>query len=343
MTNIYIIRHAEAEGNIYRRIHGHYNSRITANGYRQIEALKRRFSSVDIDAVYASDLFRTCETAKAIYLPKNLPLQKEPGFREVQLGSWEDKPFGWLEQFQPQQMYNFNHDPCNWFAEGAETATEYTDRFMKTMTRLAKKHDGQTIAIFTHGCVSGNALSCIFGDDARKAGRCDNTGTSLLFYDNGKYSFEYINDNSHLTDTISTLAHQNWWRGKRDFNLWFRTPDKKDDAIFNPNYLPYNGHSIKIAVLAGQPVGYISYGICNAVVTVSCLYLIPECRHKRMGDQLLGQAVSDGRKNNCQKLIASIPSQLAEPLAFFSRLGAHIDQMDDAFTVLSMPINVPKY
>lgn len=38
MTTIYLIRHAEAEGNIYRRYHGWYNSLITLNGYRQIQA-----------------------------------------------------------------------------------------------------------------------------------------------------------------------------------------------------------------------------------------------------------------------------------------------------------------
>ena len=29
MTTIYLIRHAEAEGNLYRRIHGWYDSLIT--------------------------------------------------------------------------------------------------------------------------------------------------------------------------------------------------------------------------------------------------------------------------------------------------------------------------
>ena len=32
MTTIYLIRHAEAEGNLYRRAHGWYNSTITDRG-----------------------------------------------------------------------------------------------------------------------------------------------------------------------------------------------------------------------------------------------------------------------------------------------------------------------
>ena len=48
MTTIYLIRHAEAEGNLYRRAHGWYNSTITDRGYRQIAALAKRFESAAI-------------------------------------------------------------------------------------------------------------------------------------------------------------------------------------------------------------------------------------------------------------------------------------------------------
>ena len=51
MTRLYLIRHAEAEGNIYRRMDGHYDSRVTLNGLRQIEALDRRFADTDRKSV----------------------------------------------------------------------------------------------------------------------------------------------------------------------------------------------------------------------------------------------------------------------------------------------------
>ena len=56
MTRVYIVRHGEAEGNIYRRIHGQYDSNLTDNGLRQVEALEERFRSIHLDAVYSSDL-----------------------------------------------------------------------------------------------------------------------------------------------------------------------------------------------------------------------------------------------------------------------------------------------
>ena len=69
MTKIYLIRHAEAEGNLYRIAQGQYNSVLTDRGWKQVKALERRFADVHIDAVYASDLYRTCATSSAIYQP----------------------------------------------------------------------------------------------------------------------------------------------------------------------------------------------------------------------------------------------------------------------------------
>ena len=91
MTTIYLVRHAEAEGNLYRIAHGHYNSCITDDrGCRQIRALAERFRDVPVDAVYASDLIRTRTTAQSIYLPKGLQLHPDPAFREICMGEWED-------------------------------------------------------------------------------------------------------------------------------------------------------------------------------------------------------------------------------------------------------------
>ena len=59
MTRIYLIRHAEAEGNLYRIAHGHEEGLITDyRGPRQIRALAQRFRDIPVDAVYASDLIR---------------------------------------------------------------------------------------------------------------------------------------------------------------------------------------------------------------------------------------------------------------------------------------------
>lgn len=66
MTTLFLIRHAQAEGNLYRIAQGQFDSYITALGYKQIDALAERFKNVHLDALYSSDLRRTRTTATAI-------------------------------------------------------------------------------------------------------------------------------------------------------------------------------------------------------------------------------------------------------------------------------------
>ena len=153
MTKIYLIRHAEAEGNIYRRMHGQYDSRITPNGMRQIAALEKRFEAIPVDACYASDLNRTCVTARAIYRAKGLTLRPDARVREVGVGRWEDVPFGWLERFEPERLWQFNHDTEHWQVEGGECWPEFTSRFEAALRDIACANAGKTVAVFAHGSV----------------------------------------------------------------------------------------------------------------------------------------------------------------------------------------------
>ena len=147
MTTIYLVRHAEAEGNLYRIAHGHYNSCITDDrGCRQIRALAERFWDVPVDAVYASDLIRTRTTAQSIYLPKGLQLHPDPAFREICMGEWEEHPWHELNTKYPEEMYNFNRRADLWRVPGAETAQQVVDRFIPALERVARRHEGGAVA-----------------------------------------------------------------------------------------------------------------------------------------------------------------------------------------------------
>ena len=151
MTSIYLIRHAEAEGNLYRIAQGQDNSNLTDRGWRQVQALEKRFADVHIDAVYASDLYRTCATASAIYKPKGLPLHRVRGLREICVGCWEQRTWGDIYRKDPLQMDYFNHQPAKWCVEGAETPWQVQERVLEALRTLAVEHEGKTIAVFSHG------------------------------------------------------------------------------------------------------------------------------------------------------------------------------------------------
>ena len=326
MTTIYLVRHAEAEGNAYRRIHGQYDSLITPNGLRQIEALAKRFADVPVNACYASDLYRTRKTAEAVYVPKGLALVTDARLREVNLGRWEDVPFGYLERFEADDMYKFNHDERLWSVEGSERWQTYTERFVRALKEVAQNHEGQTVTIFSHGCVLRGVQKRLSGMD--KVPYCDNTAVSKLVYEDGAFQFDYLNDNSHLPENISTFARQKWWRqgGGKDYNMWF----KGDGTQY-------------AAMLAGIQAGVLRLRSGDGETGwIEELQMFEEYRGKGLGIQLIGQAVSRFRKLGKTKLAAAVAADCEQAICFFETHGFVKTQRAGGAWVMVKSIAVPK-
>lgn len=326
MTTIYLVRHAEAEGNAYRRIHGQYDSLITPNGLRQIEALAKRFADVPVNACYASDLYRTRKTAEAVYVPKGLALVTDARLREVNLGRWEDVPFGYLERFEADDMYKFNHDERLWSVEGSERWQTYTERFVRALKEVAQNHEGQTVAIFSHGCVLRGVQKRLSGMD--KVPYCDNTAVSKLVYEDGAFQFDDLNDNSHLPENISTFARQKWWRqgGGKDYNMWF----KGDGTQY-------------AAMLAGIQAGVLWLRSGDGETGwIEELQMFEEYRGKGLGIQLIGQAVSRFRKQGKTKLAAAVAADCEQAICFFETHGFVKTQQAGGAWVMVKSIAVPK-
>ena len=324
MTTLYLIRHAEAEGNAYRRIDGWYNSLITPNGLLQIEALRRRFEPIQIGACYASNLYRTCKTASSVYAPKNLPLHTDPRLREVGLGRWENHPFGELEQFEPELLEQFNHDTIHWHVEGSETWQEFTARFEAALRDIAAANAGKTVAVFTHGSVLRAFQQRLLGSE--NVPYCDNTSVSRLTVEDGTFRIDFLNDASHLTPDISTFERQKWWReagDRSDFNMWYR---ETAPGCFD-------------ALLHDTVVGHVSTQLSTPDTgEITALALEPAYRGRRLGEQLIGCAVCHLRAKGAKRLTVQLPPEHSAR-GFFRYFG-FAEQGSDT---LERSIKVPKF
>ncbi len=231
MTKIFLIRHAEAEGNLYRIIQGHMNSSITDRGYKQIAALAERFRDIPLTALYSSDLRRTMTTAGAITKYHELELNTTPRLREIYLGISEGLSFGEAEHLDPVMMNYFNNDPDKWRVEGAESFGACTERMLSVLTEIAEQNPDGTVAVVSHGMAIRSFLARLLGvasENIRTLPHGDNTAVTLLEYKNGKFEVKYYNDNSHLGE-LSTFARQTWWKndGRDDENLRYEPFDVK--------------------------------------------------------------------------------------------------------------------
>ena len=135
-TKIFLVRHAEAEGNLFRVAHGQYDSNLTPRGYRQLHYLRERFRGEKLDAVYGSDLTRTHATASALYVPRGLDFRPEPRLREVRLGDWEERTWAEISRADRRMYEDFNKRHHLWRVEGAETFAQVRDRMVASVAQI---------------------------------------------------------------------------------------------------------------------------------------------------------------------------------------------------------------
>lgn len=308
MTTIYLVRHAEAEGNISRRFHAHHNSLITHRGLQQIADLERRFEPIHIDAVYSSDLYRAQRTAAAAFVQKNLPLHIEPRLREVGGGVWEDVPFGDLKQRDPEMFNCMDSDPWMWNVKGSETIETVCARMTEAIREIAQRHNGQSVAVFSHGMAIRIFLCAMFESATPEGweaiGHPANTCVSTLTVENGVFTARELTDASHLLPENITKRYSG-----------------------PPRELRYEerGEGSYAVMLEDEECGRLDLDLkrdaADGIGYVTRYELFSEFRGLGCGVQLLGQATSVFRRLGRKKLHIALPGEFSASAGFFEKLG----------------------
>jgi broad specificity phosphatase PhoE len=107
---IYLIRHAESEGNAARAYQGRMDTALTPRGEEQARTLGRwlKRQGLECDAVYCSPLRRATRTAQIVAAEAELPQpQPEPLIQEYHVGELEGLSLDAIEERWP----GFNNRP----------------------------------------------------------------------------------------------------------------------------------------------------------------------------------------------------------------------------------------
>ena len=353
MTRIYIVRHAEAEGNLYRRVHGRYDSPVTENGLRQIAALEQRFQDIPVDAVYSSPLRRPRQTAMAVAGPKHLEIQVEPGLIEMALGDYEDMTFGDFTAHHGEEFRQFVTCSPLFSPPGGETFAQVAARVKEAFFRIAKENDGKTVALFSHGTAIQSLQAALRGlhpADNRDLGHPENTAVSCYEVEGDRVSILFENDASHITDDISTMKRQG--KHGRSPLVWFRLPDMdRESQLYydarrdawqdlHGSLAGFDGEgflaeardqwfldhrAVQLVMAEDQTAGLLHLATgrdaAEGVGYIPFLYLSPAWRGKRVGDQVLGQAIYTYRAMGRQKLRLRCAQDNLHAQHFYARHG----------------------
>ena len=321
---LYLVRHAEADGNLYRVAQGQDDSSVTERGLRQIDALARRFADIPVDAAYASDLYRTCRTAAAVCGPKSLPLHRRRALREICVGAWERRPWGEIYRQDPNEMRNFLQHLEDWHVPGGESPAAVQARMLACLRDIARANPGKTAAVFSHGCAIRLTLAALLGKSIAQLSEVplgQNTAVSCLRWDGEDFRVLFANDASHLKTLEDGTPHR--WRSTANGlepGLYY-LPAAEAPAAYehltgvSPARLGILGcGGSRFALLGCQadgPVGALTLDDARDAGQkrgwIADLTVGEPWRCRGYGTQLLGQAVQHCRDRGRETLCAPAP------------------------------------
>lgn len=134
------------------------------------------------------------------------------------MGAWEGHTWQEVSRLWPEEFYHFNRRIDLWQPEGGENARQVLGRYLPALEEVARAHDGETIALFSHGAALRIVLGTLQGQTLREVGTSphgDNTAVSLLEYENAlPRRFPRRQQPPDGSDELSTFAKQTWWKNE---------------------------------------------------------------------------------------------------------------------------------
>jgi len=204
-TRIILVRHGEANCNVDGIVGGRTGcTGLSPTGVAEAEALRRRLVAsgelAGAAAVYASVLPRALETA-AIVAPGLGGLEAVADCDLCELHPGEADGLTWAEFTDRYGGPNWDVEPDNVLAPGAESWTGFTARVARTLIAIATRHPGALVVVFCHGGVveaSIESLLPVAAERGRLKLRTDHT--SLTEWELGPEGWLLLryNDAAHL-------------------------------------------------------------------------------------------------------------------------------------------------
>ena len=147
-----LVRHAATAWTAQGRFQGQTDVPLSPHGRRQAAALALRLRTETLHLLYASDLQRAWETARAIAPPPAaLHVQAEARLREMAFGHWEGLTYAEIQQRDAQTLAAWERDALHTAPPGGETLLHMMERVRAAYVSIVAANQDQTIGIVAHG------------------------------------------------------------------------------------------------------------------------------------------------------------------------------------------------
>lgn len=221
VTRIFLIRHGATVLTAEDRFAGATDVELSEEGRAQVRRLSERLSLIPVDAVYASPLGRTMETASILAAPHAMEVRASDGLREISHGHWEQMTRKEVEATYPEEAAAWDRDPFTFAPEGGESGLAVTARALPALLDIVSRHEGKPVIVVSHKATIRLLLSSLLGFDPRRyRDNLDQDPAALNivdFKDPVRARLMLFNDSSHYSESGLALPApagaclSKWW------------------------------------------------------------------------------------------------------------------------------------
>ena len=204
-TFVYLIRHGATASNEERpyRLQGSgLDLSLSDLGRAQAEATAKAMAGVRLNAVYSSPLLRAKETAAPIARAQGLEPILVREITEAHLGRWEGLTWEQAKLADPVEYERFHGNPGTAPYAGGESFLDVQSRANPALARLAREHEGGSIAVVAHNILNRAVLAGFLGMpiDLARTLRQANGGVNLIEYEAERPLVVMVNSCLHLSE-----------------------------------------------------------------------------------------------------------------------------------------------
>jgi probable phosphoglycerate mutase len=202
ITRIIAIRHGETAWNVDTRIQGQLDIPLNDVGRWQAKRLAQAVTDEGIVAIYASDLLRAYETARAVADNTGCDVVTDTGLRERHFGEFEGFTWKEIEERWPVASERWRKRDLDFAPLGGESLPVFYERCVGAASRIAAAYPGQTIALVAHGGV----MDCLYRAATRidlqapRSWKLGNASINRLLFTPEGFMLVGWSDTFHLDD-----------------------------------------------------------------------------------------------------------------------------------------------
>lgn len=145
-----LIRHTATDYNLDRRYCGFSDIGINKKGIVQAKRIKNKLEDFRVDKIFCSDLKRTLQTAKIIFVKSACKIIKRKNLREINFGEWEGLKFEQIIEKYPLRCKKWFKDNFCAAPPKGERLGHFISRIEKELKRIIDSSYDKTVVIIGH-------------------------------------------------------------------------------------------------------------------------------------------------------------------------------------------------